>query len=65
MTLIRKTEKIFCIISIPSLYNIVVIENFDFNYFQIDLDLGVLAFFCALTKSNIDKTITVHATIGQ
>ena len=30
-------EDICCIISIPSLYNIVVIDNFDFNTTQIDL----------------------------
>ena len=36
LTLTRKMEKICCIISIPSLYNIVIIVYFDFNNFQID-----------------------------
>ena len=41
IALTEKTEKIGCIISITSIYNIVVTDNFDFNYFQIDVDFGI------------------------
>ena len=38
-----KTEKICCNISIPSLYDNVVIDNFDLNNFQYNLDFVILA----------------------
>ena len=43
-------EKICCIISIPSLYNIVDIDNFDLNIFRIDLNFGNFGIFLRTHK---------------
>ena len=57
IVLTEKTEKIGCIISIPSIYNIVVIDNFDFNYFQIDLDFGNFGIFLRAHKAILIKRL--------
>ena len=47
-----------CKISIPSLLNIVVIDNFDFHIFQFKIDFVVLADFYVLNSPNSVATVS-------
>ena len=62
LLLTGKTDEIGCIILIPSLYNIVVIDNFEFTNFKIDLIFRKFGIFLR-TQSNIDKILTAHLNI--
>ena len=44
------------------LYNIVIIDNFDFNIFQIDLNFRSFGIFLC-TRSYIENIITAHLNI--
>ena len=45
-----------------SLHNFVVMDNFDFNIFQIDFFSGILAFFCISQKISIKLLLYTSTT---
>ena len=49
-----------CIISIPSLYNIVVIDNFDLNIFQFNIDFVIFDSFLRFIFSQQPRHRFVH-----
>ena len=59
----RETEKVCCIISLPSYYNIVIIDSFDFNIFQMDLNFGNFGIFMRTHKDISIQLTIVHCNI--